>query len=249
MRCASLETVANFQSQTLLSSLGDEFLKLLLFTEECHLLPKHLITPRFSHLRSWISVLVHVGGTRPDSSFHNMDVQTNVELGSAYYDRKNPDHLPPVNFTEALGDKIRRVDSIFRTKHAAYGFRGVCAIMTITIMAFLRDSQEFYSRQRFLWALFAILFSMGRTAGSSTFLLLCRILGTIASMIASYIIWYIADEKTPGILVFVWLWFTVIGYFCKLCTYTTSSVWLTNCQSPNSRNSSVYGSLLSLLRL
>lgn len=184
--------------------------------------PKHLIIPRFGHLKNWFSVLVQLGGGRPDSSIHSMDVQSNVELGSAYYDRKNPDHLPPANFTEALGDKIRKIDSMFRTKHAAYGLRGVCAIMTLTIMAFLRDSQEFYSKQRFLWALFAILFSMGRTAGSSTFLLLCRIFGTIASMIASYIIWYIVDEKTPGILVFVWIWFTVIGYFCKFYTYTTN---------------------------
>lgn len=137
-----------------------------------------------------------------------MDPQTNVELGSTFYNRKDPDHLPPANLMETVGDKIRKVN-------AAYGLRGVCAVMTVSIMAFLRDSQSFYSRQRFLWALFAIVLSMGRTAGSSTFLLLCRIFGTIASMIASYIIWYIVDEKTPGILVFVWLWFTVIGFFSK----------------------------------
>ena len=208
--------IANCQSPPLLSSLGDEFLKLLLFTEECHTRPKCLFIPRLSHLRSWLKVLVNVGGTRPGNTFQIMDVQANVELGPAYYDRKDPDHLPPASLMEVIGDKIRKINSIFRTNHAAYGLRGVCAIMTICIMAFLHDSQNFYSRQRFLWALFAILFSMGRTAGSSTFLLLCRILGTIASMIASYIIWYIVDEKTPGILVFVWLWFTVIGFFCEL---------------------------------
>ncbi|EYE94810.1 uncharacterized protein EURHEDRAFT_479275 [Aspergillus ruber CBS 135680] len=200
-------------SHTLLSLLGDEFLKLLLFTEECHAHPKRLLIPRLRHLRYWLKVLVHIAGTRPGSTYQSMDPQTNVELGSTFYDRKDPDHLPPANLMESFGDKIRKINAVFRTNHAAYGLRGVCAVMTISIMAFLRDSQSFYSRQRFLWALFAIVLSMGRTAGSSTFLLLCRILGTIASMIASYIIWYIVDQKTPGILVFVWLWFTVIGFF------------------------------------
>ena len=166
-------------------------------------------------------LLVHARGTRPGTSdeFQSMDPQTNIELGPAFYGHKDPDHLPPSNFMEAVGDQIRKANSVFRTHHAAYGIRGVCAIMTICIMAFLRDSQNFYSRQRFLWALFAILLSLGRTAGSSTFLLLCRILGTIASMIASYIIWYIVDEKIPGILVFTWLWFVVIGYFSELSPY------------------------------
>lgn len=164
--------------------------------------------------------------TRPgaSSTFQSMDPQTNVDIGSAFYHNTDPDHLPPTNFTEAIGDQIRKINSVFRSDHAAYGIRGACAIMTICIMAFLHDSQDFYFRQRFLWALFAILLSLGRTAGSSTFLLLCRILGTIASMIASYIIWYIVDRKTPGILVFTWLWFVVIGFFSELCPYGSFEV-------------------------
>lgn len=88
--------------------------------------------------------------------------------------------------------------------------------MTIAILAFLRDTQSFFSEQRLLWALFAILLSLGRTSGSSTFLLLCRVFGTVASTVASYIIWYIVAEKTPGVLVFLWLWFVIIGYLSKL---------------------------------
>lgn len=164
-------------------------------------------------------MLAHVGGTQSDSTPGGIDPERNIELGPAFYNRMDPDHLPPTNFVEAAGDKIRKASSVFRTDHAAYGLRGVCAFMTIGIIAFLRDSRDFYSRQRFLWALFAIFLSMSRTAGSSTFLLLCRVLGTIASMIASYIIWYIVDQKTPGILVFTWLWFTIIGFFSELSPY------------------------------
>lgn len=156
-----------------------------------------------------------------------MDPQTNVELGPAFYHRRDPDHLPPTNLVETIGDNIRIIISVFRTNHAAYGLRGVCAIMTISIIGFLRDSQDFYFRQRFLWALFAILFSMGRTAGSSTFLLLGRVLGTTASMIVSYIVWYIVDQRTPGILVFLWLWFVIIGYLCKF-TLLAFDIFKTN---------------------
>lgn len=33
-----------------------------------------------------------------------------------------------------------------------------------------------------------------------------RILGTAIAMVASYIIWYIVDGRTAGVLVFLWLW-------------------------------------------
>jgi hypothetical protein len=204
------------QSQTLLSSLGEEFLKLLTFLDDCVTHPKGLLIPNFLHLSSWFKRFGHLRGIRTDNTSPDTGIQTNIELGSAFYNPKNPDHLPPTNLLERIGDYVRKISSVFRTHHAAYGLRGVCAIMTVAIIAFLRDSQDFYFEQRILWALFAILLSMGRTAGSSTFLLLGRVLGTVASMIASYIIWYVVDEKTPGVLVLLWLWFVVIGYLCKL---------------------------------
>ncbi len=140
-----------------------------------------------------------------------------VELDPVFHKPRNPDHLPAANTMEVVGDYIRKISSVLRTDHAAYGLRGACAVMTIAIIGFLRDSQDFYFAQRLLWALFAILLSMGRTSGSSTFLLMCRLLGTTASMVASYIIWYIVDQHIPGVLVFMWLWFMVISFLSKFC--------------------------------
>lgn len=195
--------------------MGEEFLKLLIYVDDCYTHPKRLLIPRFLHPRYWIEKLVRLGSVRRNSASQKADAQTGIKLGSSFYNPKNPDHLPPSNLMETIGDDIRKISSIFRSDHAAYGLRGACAIMTIGVIAFLHDSQDFYFAQRFLWALFAILLSMARTAGSSTFLLLGRVLGTIASMIASYIIWYVVDQKTAGILVFLWLWFLVLGYLCK----------------------------------
>lgn len=174
-----------------------------------------MLIPRFFHPSYWLERFAHLRVIQEDRTSQNTDTQTNVKLGPAFYNPKNPDHLPPSNFMEATGDYIRKISSVFRSDHAAYGLRGVCAVMTIAILSFLHDSQDFYFAQRFLWALFAIVLSMARTAGSSTFLLLGRVLGTIASMIASYIIWYVVDEKIPGVLVLLWLWFIFIGYLCK----------------------------------
>lgn len=202
--------------------MGNELLNLLTFLDDCYSRPKRLLIPPFFHPSYWVERLASLGGIQKDSISQDAEKQTNVELGPAFYSPKNPDHLPPSNLMETIGDYIRKIPSVFRSDHAAFGLRVVCAIMTIAIIAFLHDSQNFYFRHRFLWSLFAILLSMARTAGSSTFLLLGRVLGTLASMITSYIIWYVVDEKTPGILVFLWLWFIVLGYLCKLSGFHVS---------------------------
>jgi hypothetical protein len=41
---------------------------------------------------------------------------------------------------------------------------------------------------------------------------MCRVGGTLAAMILAMIAWYIVDEKTPGILVFMFL-FLVLGHY------------------------------------
>jgi hypothetical protein len=85
-------------------------------------------------------------------------------------------------------------------------------MMPIGIVAFLPSSEAFYAQQRFLWALYAILLSLNETSGSSTQSLIFRFIGTLASMVASYIAWYVPDQKTPGILIFIWIWLAVLEY-------------------------------------
>ena len=50
--------------------------------------------------------------------------------------------------------------------------------------------------------------SMNRMAGQSTFNFVLRVFGTFVAMVAVYVIWYIVDGKTPGVIVFLWLWMT-----------------------------------------
>ncbi|UKZ52913.1 hypothetical protein TrVGV298_006699 [Trichoderma virens] len=201
MHSSTLRYFLFLHSQTILSSLGEELLKLLIYLDDCYTQPKRLLIPYFLRPSYWVGKLVRLSDFRRDGSAQNTDTQPNFKL-----------------------DYMRKICAGFRSDHAAHGLRGICAIMTIAIIAFLHDSQDFYFAQRFLWALFAILLSMARTAGSSTFLLIGRVLGTIASMVTSYIIWYAVDEKTPGILILLWLWFIVIGYlFVKFPDFF--SIW------------------------
>ncbi|KAM3551408.1 hypothetical protein ARSEF4850_007887 [Beauveria asiatica] len=206
----TLRYFALLQSQTILAALGRNLLRLLIYLDECNARPKRLVAPNFLSLRYWAGVFSSTKLVPKDT--RPRDGGAKVELDPVFHKPRNPDHLPPTNTMEAAGGYVGRINSVLRTDHAAYGLRGVCAVMTIAIIGFLRDSQDFYFAQRLLWALFAILLSMVRTSGSSTFLLMGRLLGTMASMVASYIIWYIVDQRTPGVLVLMWLWFMVISF-------------------------------------
>lgn len=54
--------------------------------------------------------------------------------------------------------------------------------------------------------------SMSRTAGQSTMNFVLRVGGTAVAMVGSYIIWYIVDGRTPGVIVFLWLWIFCLFY-------------------------------------
>lgn len=57
-----------------------------------------------------------------------------------------------------------------------------------------------------------IAMSMNRTAGQSIFNFILRIAGTAVAMVGSYIVWYIVDGNTAGVIVFLWLWIFLAFY-------------------------------------
>jgi hypothetical protein len=89
---------------------------------------------------------------------------------------------PPNPLRRATSACSRIFHRLFCSQHAGFGLRGACAMMSIAIIAFLHSSHTFYSAQRFLWALYAILLSLNETSGSSTQSLVFRFAGTLASM-------------------------------------------------------------------
>ena len=111
------------------------------------------------------------------------------------------------------------------------------------IIAFLEKTQNFFIAQRLVWAMIIIVrtpsylacpqykaigigmflrllhtdflqaIGMSMTSGQSLFGFFGRIAGTAIAMVLSIVIWYIVDEKTPGIIVFLWLVIFCAMYF------------------------------------
>jgi hypothetical protein len=140
---------------------------------------------------------------------------TTVFMGEAFSKRKDPEHLPPTNRWEKFGDFLRGFSRFLRSSESAFGFRAACATMSIAIIAFLRDTQNFFVENRLVWALIMVAISMTPTAGQSIFQFILRITGTAIAMVVAWLIWYIPGQHTAGILVFLWV-FVAIGFYIPL---------------------------------
>jgi hypothetical protein len=54
---------------------------------------------------------------------------------------------------------------------------------------------------------------MSMTSGQSIFGFIGRVVGTAIAMVLSIVIWYIVDQKTPGIIVMLWFFIFLEMYF------------------------------------
>lgn len=153
------------------------------------------------------------GDTHEDDNLGDVHTHNHIlELGEAYRHRKDPEHLPPQTLFEKIGDKIRVFPRFLRSFESVYGFRVACATMTIAIIAFLHDTQTFFTKQRLVWAIIMVNLSMSPTSGQSIFSFVLRIAGTIIAMVASLLCWYIPGERTPGVIVFLFIFVSCMFY-------------------------------------
>ncbi|KXT19011.1 hypothetical protein AC579_8733 [Pseudocercospora musae] len=203
----------------LLHRAGQAALELVLFADKKKqdgaLSKTRLIVPGIKTLKKW----AYAAFGRED--YHDEDNYTAdldsagtraLDLGESYGKRRDPEHEEPRNVWERFGEFIRLIPRALRSDHSAFGFRVVAATMTVAIICYLRDSQTWFLRNRILWAMIMVPISMTRTAGQSTQSFILRILGTLLAMITSYVIFYIVDKKTPGVIVFLWLWIFLAFY-------------------------------------
>lgn len=177
---------------------------------------KRIIIPGAKRLKKWVISTFKAEDSNEDDSMGEMPNQNNnIQLGEAYTRRKDPEHLPPQTTWERIGDRIRVVPAILRSRESAYGLRVACATMTLAIVAFLHDTQDFFTKQRLVWALIMVSLSMSPTSGQSIFSFVLRILGTAVAMLCSWLIWYIPDQKTPGVIVFFFI-FASVGFYIPI---------------------------------
>jgi len=164
-----------------------------------------LIFPRERSIQQWLSLSHSKGsqttpGSRQSSlspaNIHHTDLQTKYP---------DPEHLPPANIWEKGSAVLRKIAHALKSDQSTFGFRVAAASFSVGILAYLHQTQDFFIRQRCIWAMIVIVIGMNPTSGQTMFGFLARILATVVSLVLSLIVWYIVDGKTAGVIVFLYL--------------------------------------------
>ncbi|KAJ9629567.1 hypothetical protein H2203_001941 [Taxawa tesnikishii (nom. ined.)] len=167
-----------------------------------------LVVPGAKRMRKWVMSSFSRKEDAYNDDQHGMNEDgnqaSNVYLGEAFSKRKDPEHLPPRNALERFGNRTRDIAHFLRSPESVFGFRVACATMCLAVIAFLHDTQQFYVTQRLFWAQIMVTISMTTSSGQSVFSFLLRICGTTAAMCTSFVVYYIVDGHTAGVLVFFW---------------------------------------------
>lgn len=182
-----------------------------------------LIVPGVKTLQKWLRAMF-CKEDHQDEDQYTQDLDQggvdSLNLGDSFGRKRDPEHLPPQNLGEKIGEVIRLLPRALRSDASAFGFRVSLATMSVGIICYLEASQHWFLVNRLLWGMIMVPLSMTKTAGQSTWSFALRIIGTAVAMVGMYIIWYIVDGKTPGVIVFLWLWiflaFYVVLKFQKL---------------------------------
>ncbi|KAK7936689.1 uncharacterized protein PG986_015127 [Apiospora aurea] len=134
-----------------------------------------LIIPKYRRIKKWVSSIFSSNEGESSTTENNdlLDTTNIVYMGDSFAAKKDPEHLPPVNWVERVGEGVRAVSRFFSSEASTFGIRVACATMTIGIVNFLESTQQFFQEQR----------------------------------------GYIVDQKTPGILVFLFVFLVFEHYF------------------------------------
>ncbi|CAG7963992.1 unnamed protein product [Penicillium olsonii] len=186
-----------------------------------------LIFPKQRSIRAWLSLSQDRKETHAPSQSRQ---SSNTNPSAIYHDQPSnrfpdPEHLPPDNFWERGSTVLRTISHLIKSDQCLFGFRVAAASFSVGILAFLHQTQDFFIRQRCIWAMIVIVIGMNPTSGQTMFGFVARIVATTISLVLSLIVWYIVDGKTAGVIVFLYLANVFEYYFyIKLPQYFGASV-------------------------
>ncbi|KAJ5994433.1 hypothetical protein N7451_010157 [Penicillium sp. IBT 35674x] len=167
---------------------------------------KRLVLPTWKQMKKWFWASLSREDRELDYHLYSKRSGTSrIYLDDVLQTNTDPEHLPPQSKWEMVGDKLRRGFHFFGSPESVFGFRVAVATMTVSIVAFLRNSQQFYIEQRLIWGSIMIAISMTLTLGSAIYGQSMRLLGTFTAMVLAYIDWFIVDKQPAGVIVFVGL--------------------------------------------
>jgi len=134
---------------------------------------KRIIAPGKKRISKWLSSALRTEDSSVDHTPDSTETRgVSIEMGNAYLKSRDPEHLPPTNAWQRLGNFVRGFSRILGSQESAFGFRVACATLTIGIMAYLRDTQVFFIQQRLVWAM--IMVAIGVTVTVSKILSFSR---------------------------------------------------------------------------
>jgi hypothetical protein len=165
---------------------------------------KRLVLPTWKQMKKWFWASLSREDRELDYyQYSRRSGTVRIYLDDVLQTGTDPEHAPPQSTWEKIGDNFRRGFHFFGSPESVFGFRVAVATMTVSLVAFLRNSQHFYIQQRLIWGSIMIAISMASTVGSAIYGQSMRLLGTTIGMVMSYIDWYIVDQQPAGVLVFV----------------------------------------------
>lgn len=65
--------------------------------------------------------------------------------------RRDPEHLPATNLWERWGEKVGLLLHILASDQSVFGFRAAAAPFSVGLLAYLRQTQNFFFEQRLIW--------------------------------------------------------------------------------------------------
>ncbi|KAJ5110458.1 hypothetical protein N7532_000993 [Penicillium argentinense] len=166
-----------------------------------------LIFPKPKSVREWLSLNIgkkdgqSPSASRQSSHFDPSNILRD-ELSTGFPD---PEHLPPEKAWEKGSIILRKISHSLKSDQSTFGFRVAAASFSVGILAYLHQTQDFFIRQRCIWAMIVIVIEMNPTSGQTMFGFVVRIAATVISLALSLIVWYIVDGKTAGVIVFLYL--------------------------------------------
>ncbi|KAJ5526232.1 hypothetical protein N7494_012882 [Penicillium frequentans] len=167
---------------------------------------KKLVLPTWKQMKIWFWASLSREDRELDYYLYSKRSGTaRIYLDDVLQTDTDPEHLPPQSKWEMIGDKLRKGFHFFGSPESVFGFRVAVATMTVSIVAYLRNSQHFYIEQRLIWGSIMIAISMTSTLGSAIYGQSMRLLGTFIAMVLAYIDWFIVDKQPAGVIVFVGL--------------------------------------------
>lgn len=168
-----------------------------------------LIVPGGKQTRKWILSFFEAQDDQgEDSGEGGYRRQLVLDLGQAYQKRKDPEHLPPENMNEQIGEFFRMIPSFFRSTQSQFGARAAFSTMTVGIIAFVESSRAFFISHRLVWAMIMATMGMSPTAAQTVSNFVFRCVGTVLAMIGSMLIWYIPNGHPASVVVLLFVWTT-----------------------------------------